>query len=1461
MSDRKNTQKITNLDSSPIKNLTFTLKVEEEYNEEQILDITTRKRKLSLGSKDTSHIKQRFHNNQNIFNSVDKNKVDEDIFLLKKQETNNNLNSFNVKTQAVTLQKEYQQNFDDIYKKYSNCKQDCLKNKTFDKNFKTLFKSLINKCIKEHLLDKISTLVIDFLTTISVLLRQQPSSKYYKTVEEWLIDCFNITSFNVNVEVYYEILLQEYYKNNYEYLGVLKLVTLQLMLFQKDQNENITGTLLTFLTYDKRYLFGFNEITVQKIKIPNVIKILLHLSSYYKKIKFFIFCKIYEYIVNEELNITQILPQVKNIDNMVSLIKESYKHIDPDNNTLAYSFVSRIKIQMNLLPVKEPFTLNDTWRLKLENTFKTKKSTIKLYEFYNYYTDYLWSHSIKIEKRDLNIIKRILIKINDSLEFIKENKTNVIFLISPILSNIMNILISINDLVTLDNLTNIFFNLFVTNKDDMFLKYSFDSNFHIFLNTKRKEILYEESLKKFLKYTRCLISMEMRLSLFKQIFTTNSLQNNNSLTDACEFVIKYCLQYFELLPNLNIKELDCSSDLMKCLLLSKFDSNSTISDSYSRLSNEWSLILKMFFQIISPEIDSIIINFDEEILPNTCLYNERHFVKCCFQFYREMRKRSMMKLFKIGDYYLKNVLAERDDSYELTIIEKEFLKVLFQYLKLNGFYQLVVKIYQTVYKLKHIDISLMKELKITYLKIKNCLLELKMNSLDFKKDLLSLSSKDIDFENIGILLEQISSFKDLIFLKNILTKNYSKIWDYTNSSNVSKPLYIKILLFNMSFSMKEGDLLEMEDGQHVEALQSYKLVLSLGKSILKSVDSLPQLTRIIVINNLLTSFEKIIDLVLLLGNYLYYEYFIKEFDIILSSINEPIIRFKKYSLSIQFAELVFDKQEKFQHNVLKQVDLKNSDLVFVEYCERESKMDLIFDAYNSSNFKIYKNVLINKNYIQKNSDTPLGRLYNDSTESNDYRKIPLIKMKQKFENSKVVSEKNWNDCYKTLGITYEKQLTENVSDFYFEDQHFGNFPKNDLFDLPIESKVLSLDSANNGLLIGILENGRQYDIKLFLPNDLISNFAYNLSKIIKASNDSTSVQVTSKITTKEERKNWWVKRYTLDSQLEVLLKKFEENCKFAKIYPLFEQKELNINHPNYEKLEDIFNKNGFSNTPLLAVRLIHSGMDIETFKSLSLISHFIDLNRLYELIHVNKDLIKSIYIKYDHTFLVLTDLFHNFPWESMPVFENMNITRVPSIALLKKLLSRNLESKTVKLQQQHDISLILNPNNDLIKTQQNFEPIFDPILDQKVIGKSPSEIQFINSLTNSKLFIYLGHGNGIQYTSSKMLKKQKNIAPSLLIGCSSVKITNNNSFFGYGTLISYLIGGCPLVLGNLWDVTDKDIDLFSLSLFNKIGIISNDGKGERIDIACRESRNDCRLRYLNGSAPVIYGLPLSFELK
>ena len=64
------------------------------------------------------------------------------------------------------------------------------------------------------------------------------------------------------------------------------------------------------------------------------------------------------------------------------------------------------------------------------------------------------------------------------------------------------------------------------------------------------------------------------------------------------------------------------------------------------------------------------------------------------------------------------------------------------------------------------------------------------------------------------------------------------------------------------------------------------------------------------------------------------------------------------------------------------------------------------------------------------------------------------------------------------------------------------------------------------------------------------------------------------------------------------------------------------------------------------------------------------------------------------------------------------------------------------------------------------------------------------------------------------------------------------------------------MLANLWDVTDKDIDAFTLSMFSKWGLIDEDGEKINIAEAVRLSREVCILKYLNGSAPIIYGLPL-----
>jgi separase len=121
----------------------------------------------------------------------------------------------------------------------------------------------------------------------------------------------------------------------------------------------------------------------------------------------------------------------------------------------------------------------------------------------------------------------------------------------------------------------------------------------------------------------------------------------------------------------------------------------------------------------------------------------------------------------------------------------------------------------------------------------------------------------------------------------------------------------------------------------------------------------------------------------------------------------------------------------------------------------------------------------------------------------------------------------------------------------------------------------------------------------------------------------------------------------------------------------------------------------------------------------------------------------------------------------------------------------------------------------------------------------------------------------------------------------------------------YPLTHSPAVLANLWDVTDRDIDRLSYGVFSRWGLCegerpksrgSDDGqfepergmgldfgggsigerkrqlqasirgkkyvatrKGVSLSEALAMAREDCTLKYLNGAAPVIYGVPVFLE--
>ena len=71
----------------------------------------------------------------------------------------------------------------------------------------------------------------------------------------------------------------------------------------------------------------------------------------------------------------------------------------------------------------------------------------------------------------------------------------------------------------------------------------------------------------------------------------------------------------------------------------------------------------------------------------------------------------------------------------------------------------------------------------------------------------------------------------------------------------------------------------------------------------------------------------------------------------------------------------------------------------------------------------------------------------------------------------------------------------------------------------------------------------------------------------------------------------------------------------------------------------------------------------------------------------------------------------------------------------------------------------------------------------------------------------------------------------------------------------------PTLVANLWDVTDKDIDKFSQSVFDKLSLNSmkekrtGNNNNTSIVAAVAQSRDSCKLKYLTGAAPVVYGIP------
>ncbi|KAG2125362.1 peptidase family C50-domain-containing protein [Suillus bovinus] len=110
-----------------------------------------------------------------------------------------------------------------------------------------------------------------------------------------------------------------------------------------------------------------------------------------------------------------------------------------------------------------------------------------------------------------------------------------------------------------------------------------------------------------------------------------------------------------------------------------------------------------------------------------------------------------------------------------------------------------------------------------------------------------------------------------------------------------------------------------------------------------------------------------------------------------------------------------------------------------------------------------------------------------------------------------------------------------------------------------------------------------------------------------------------------------------------------------------------------------------------------------------------------------------------------------------------------------------------------------------------------------VIGRPPSEQQFLDALARKDLVAYFGHGGGEQYVRSHKIRHLPRCATTMLWGCSSGLLKEMGDFDRVGTPFNYMLAGCPLLVANLWDVTDRDIDKFSQAVFDSLRLTPTRG--------------------------------------
>ncbi|KAM5249307.1 separin isoform 1-T3 [Hipposideros larvatus] len=349
-----------------------------------------------------------------------------------------------------------------------------------------------------------------------------------------------------------------------------------------------------------------------------------------------------------------------------------------------------------------------------------------------------------------------------------------------------------------------------------------------------------------------------------------------------------------------------------------------------------------------------------------------------------------------------------------------------------------------------------------------------------------------------------------------------------------------------------------------------------------------------------------------------------------------------------------------------------------------------------------------------------------------------------------------------------------------------------------------------------------------------------------------------------DKREWWTGRLELDHRMEVLITSLEKHvlgCWRGLLLPSSEDP-----GPSQEAshLQELLQECGWKYPDPTLLKIMLSGASTLTPQDIQALAYGLcpaRPERAQELLNEAIGRLQGQKVPSNrHLVLVLDKDLQKLPWESMPSLRALPVTRLPSFhfllsyAIIKESGASPVLSHGVD---PHSTFYILNPHNNLSSTEDQFRANFSSKTGWNgVIGEVPSPEQVQAALTEHDLYIYAGHGAGARFLDGQAVLRLSCRAVALLFGCSSAALAVHGNLEGAGIVLKYIMAGCPLFLGNLWDVTDRDIDRYTEALLQSwLGA----GPGAPLLYYVSQARQAPRLKYLIGAAPVAYGLPVTLR--